>query len=749
MWGAITKDFREFASTVAADATETLDSIDKTLDEPLVNSSSPSTKNNSDNDNDNDYDYDTTSEALIDPDTGIVISSVIERYPTRTAKVVPWKPPTEISQEEMKKQLVSCEDVFRDPLIVVDAEKEEKEESAEEKESEATDSKEESEATDSKDDSIVTAFLEGFDLDTKTEEISKLLETDATLKTTFSILSDSVTYKDFWTRYFYRIDDEERLAKSYSFYYQKNLEEVERELQAAAAEKAQAQNSAGMGGISSFFGGVVSKLTNDGESGTDMDTSGVVDESIDQTVDSEDGPVSAARTALGFLSSVAGGGGRPPFVMNTAVSDDDDDYDDDTRDKSGEEDDDDDSEVELGWDDDDDEDFDGLDDNEDADADADQIAFAEGDDRSETVDFKDAEKEGLLEELEQARAERDALQKTVEMQSEELKKAVAKTTASQPPLVQPPVAKNGDSESDDTEKLKLRLFEKDAELAALRSQIDDRRQDDDNNDASHAEHAAEVERLKKALATKDQEFEALEKQALGEQAKHQKTIDGLQESLSAQEQQLETLRKTKDDEASKLQHKVDEKQTEKEEMILALQSQIYALQRQLDEKPSGVEEVEELKQALSKKDVEIAALKAEFKSSGDEIRRSCNTAKETELEAVRNEGETKIQELIAQHQAATKSSTDESDKLRQEIEALQSERDRFATERNSLRPTSPGSSSTGVRVDASEAMANDASVQPLASIPTTPNAAVSLGLEPSENDGDGDGGDDDGWGDDW
>jgi len=188
-----------------------------------------------------------------------------------------------------------------------------------------------------------------------------------------------------------------------------------------------------MGGLSSFFGGVVTRLTKDKaqEDGCpdlndDPDTSGVVDESLDQTMDSEDGtvdgPVSAAPTAFGFLSTVAGGGGRPPFVMNTAISDDDDgDDDDDVEDE-----DDDDSDVELGWDDDDEEDeedFDGLDDKNNTNPNAGAIAFVEDDDRSETVDFKDAEKEGLLEELEQARSERDALQKTVEMPAEELQKA--------------------------------------------------------------------------------------------------------------------------------------------------------------------------------------------------------------------------------------------------------------------------------------------------------------------------------------
>jgi len=466
MWGAITKDFGEFVSTVAADATETLDSIDQTLDEPLVKGrrrrTSDEDGDNTDDDNNNSRHNDNeprTSEALIDPDTGIPLDN--DTGPPATPKI-PWKAPTESTPEEMKERLVSCEDVFLDPLVVsgdnhnnnVDDEANDdeaatpaeatpppataEEDDNTEPETNESSSSEEPPASappNQEIDDAVATFLNDFDVATKTEEISELLKTNAALKTTFSILSDSVTYADFWTRYFYRIDDEQQnLVATYSFYYQNHLQnlqlERERELEAETANAAEAANvsRATMGGLSSFFGGVVTRLTKDEaeEDGTDFnddpDTSGVVDESLDQTMDSEDGtvdgPVSAARTAFGFLSTVAGGGGRPPFVMNTAISDDDDD-DDDVEDE-----DDDDSDVELGWDDDDDEeDFDGLDDEDNTNPNAGAIAFVEDDDRSETVDFKDAEKEGLLEELEQARSERDALQKTVEMPAEELQKA--------------------------------------------------------------------------------------------------------------------------------------------------------------------------------------------------------------------------------------------------------------------------------------------------------------------------------------
>jgi len=912
MWGAITKDFGEFVSTVAADANETLEKIDQNLDEPLIKGRSFTT-----DDGDNE-------EAMIDADTGIPMSSIADDDDDDDdddETIVPWKTSDEATPEEMKERLVSCEDVFKDPLIVPGEKEQEDEEAIEEKAGEVATAEEETppeqseESTttspkekynnESNGNDAVATFLEGFDLETKTEEITNLLETNAALHTTFSMLSDSVTYADFWTRYFYRFGDEDEtnnLLHTYVVYYQKHLEELEAAAAAEAERASKAAANSGAARLSSFFGGVVSKLTNEGESGgdeyntlydQDPDTSGMVDESMDQTFDTEDGPVAAARSALGFLSTaVAGRGGRPPFVMNTAVSDDDDD-DDDDDDEGAAEDDDDDSESELGWDDDDDEDFDGLD--EDEEENTDQIAFEDGDDRSETVDFKDAEKEGLLEELEQARAERDALQKTVEMQTEELKKA-AEAGPSSPSMI----GASNASESDVVQSLKMQLFEKDAELAALRSSLDDRDDDAENeNDDQKAELESETLRLKQALGAKDRDFETLKnatqaqtlvlEQKLQEQSELQTELEALKDTVTAKDQEFETLLQTKDDEYSKLQHKIDEKPTELEDMILALQSQIYALKRQLEEKQNvnnldqsvdsvnSLDEAEELRKALSSRDAKISLLQSKAEESTahtnelqtllstktkeleqaleestartnetpmikkleqaieefqiqlaqrtEELEKSTYeisdktkeleqalgratelqtriasletdlASKETLVESLEAEVEVLKEQLVtcgeeaqqkledATHQhAATildlktqlKATKDElkasEDKLntskedaletQKEIETL---RKQLLKQQMAPTPTSPGSSSSGVKVDVPEdametaaattaaATTTPVPTPPPPQIPDTPNAAVSLGLEPSENNDDDAGGDegDDGWGDDW
>ena len=81
------------------------------------------------------------------------------------------------------------------------------------------------------------------------------------------MLSDSVTYADFWTRYFYRIEDsEQRLLETYSIYYQRHLLQKTRAAKEAAESESQRGALAGgapraasaMGlGLTSFLGGVV------------------------------------------------------------------------------------------------------------------------------------------------------------------------------------------------------------------------------------------------------------------------------------------------------------------------------------------------------------------------------------------------------------------------------------------------------------------------------------------------------------
>ncbi len=133
---------------------------------------------------------------------------------------------------------------------------------------------------------------------------------------------------------------------------------------------------------------------------------------------------------------------------------------------------------ELGWDD-DDEDLDDLDD-EDVGGDDDN----EDDDRNETVEFKDAEKDRLQGELDQALSERELLHKTVELQGEELKKLKELTS--------------GD-ESKQFEALTMQCFEKDSELAALRARLEDTHEEDEDGGDDDGTAAATADAAKEAL----------------------------------------------------------------------------------------------------------------------------------------------------------------------------------------------------------------------------------------------------------
>jgi len=502
----------------------------------------------------------------------------------------------------------------------------------------------------------VEKFLREFDVASKTDVITQLLEENGKLKAMFSKLATTsdeheehvvvVTYAEFWTRYFYRIGgDETRLVETYRIYFNKNyVMQLQRQQQQLQQQQQQQQatlstNMSGLSaGVSSFFGGVVDRLTtesdhttNDGDRQHANDANSYVDESMDpqgntragssyERTDFPDVSVGpATQSALNFLSKVTnavGNGGRPPFVMNTAVSDtDDEDYEDDNGNgRSGESDDGDESEEELGWDDDDD-DYDVEDDDAADNKDDTDNGNGNDDEGETTVEFKDAEKETLLDELEQARAERDSLQKTVEMQTEELQSIMAASATATAPT---PVVVDGellggttaDSDPGTTQRLQMQLFEKDSELAALRARLEDENQDDDTNNnkaaatATQQQQEEEISKLNILLVAKDNELNGL-RTGIAQQRKEQHNNPNNDDSnhnqeealqlvtslhaakvilLEEKETEIDLLRSQVESANSKLQKICDDQlqtTTEKEELHLLMQSEIDALQQEI------------------------------------------------------------------------------------------------------------------------------------------------------------------------
>jgi myosin heavy subunit len=276
----------------------------------------------------------------------------------------------------------------------------------------------------------VQTFSNSFDIDTRTQEISNLLQNTADtpnpLQMAFSRLTAQVTYQDFWKRYFYRCHDETRRMEFYTTVYKQHLANQKWKQNMSFGTSNNNSNSnrlgGGLEGVTNFLGGAVKAMTEESQ--------------VQQT----------AAGALSFFGAVAGGP-----MYQTTESGDDEEY---TNEEEEEE-------EELGWDDDDDVQDDDLEDSQDEP----QIEFK----------YKDAEKERLQEELAHAMAERDVLSQTVQTQTHEL---TAFKEAAQ--IVLDP-SSSGDNNNTQNQQLQMQLFEKDSELAALKARLEDNDEENDED----------------------------------------------------------------------------------------------------------------------------------------------------------------------------------------------------------------------------------------------------------------------------
>mmetsp|Transcript_31963 Transcript_31963/g.73456 ORF Transcript_31963/g.73456 Transcript_31963/m.73456 type:complete len:542 (-) Transcript_31963:555-2180(-) len=361
------------------------------------------------------------------------------------------------------------------------------------------------------DDPEVQTFLDSFDIEQKTEEIASLLkEYPETLQVQFDELATAVSeeegtnvvsYQQFWQRYFYRCDAE-RIARQWE------LEDEER-------RKARAEAISGsLSMVGDLFGGAVKA----------MSSMAISQESSPPPQSSPFQYDENAASTPGM--SFFGASGRPPFVMNTAVDEDED------ANAKGEPE----EEEELGWDDDDDE--------------GEEERELEEGESEEQITFTNDEVIKLQEQLNLAISERDQLRETVDMQKTTIGTLRAKEEASE--------------SAKEMEKLKMEVFEKDSELAALKASLEDTH--DDQKDLSSRKYKAhiaslerDVEREKKAkteaesqLVTAQQELEdskAQLEQSRGEKEKAamqvtelQAQIESLNSSLSLAKEECESLR---------------------------------------------------------------------------------------------------------------------------------------------------------------------------------------------------------------
>lgn len=625
---------------------------------------------------DDQLDDDEDGAPMIDPDTGIVIDD----------HKVPEEP---LTNQEMIEFLYSCPQVFLEEIPSDDE--------------------------------------DGFelDLDSKTEEISKLLEDHpTTLHATFVALTDQVEYKEFWKRYYYRLGDmekdESKLGEIYEYY---------RSEQETFAKTVKSSKKA-LASVTNFLGGAVKRLVDEGE---ERGSGDVASNQFFSTAET------SAASAMNFFGGNRDG--RPPFVLNTAVSEDDDDtpeaYSDD--------------EEELGWDDDDDDDD--FDDEDDQDENLDE----EG--NQGMIEFKDVAKEKLEDDLEQTIEERDQLHSTIAMQRAEIQKLKELATAK--------------DDSKEVKGLKMKVFEKDAELAALRASLADSRVE--GGVASPAKNKPsndeEIEQLRAKLSQKDSQIAKLEEELKAadeksktleranadsesnkvalEQANEKNKIleaelQSLQQAMSQLKVENDNLRqqqesKSGDTQAAMAQAKKQEAQSRAQ--IEELSSKTIALQSELESAKTATSAIQ-AKKALLKN----LAQQQEARSKARIQELTTKTgALQSELEAAKTATATldvelkECKEALERAQEELEATSIFEIKWRDAQEALERAQKELAA-----RPSSPDSSSTGVQVASPN---NEVEAPKSATKLEEPVAAVvKLSTDVGDDDDDDD---DDGWGDDW
>ena len=462
----------------------------------------------------------------------------------------------------------------------------------------------------------VEEYLESFSIDSKTDEIAKLLEEHPdTLKAQFEqLVPTTVTYEEFWQRYFYRCD----------------VDRITREWD----EEGDDDGDGPINALGNLLGGAV------------------------KAVSARMGEDDLAETPVSGIFH--GGTGRPPFVLNSAVDETDDD------------------EEELGWDD-DEEDFDDDDEEEDEDVDdsVEQIEFKDKVTERLQEQLKQAlevcsmvlvlglhSHSGLLTHYPHAVSfafrnqyqERDQLHETVEMQSKEIAALNA-----------------GDGESvyqKEVEKLKMLLFEKDSELAAQNAKM---------LDTSRVEEPSQMEAklaaLTKELEVKDaalKETEAAKtkitelEQTVSRMSKECKVVEAQFESgkeiiaqMKNEKAELESKLAGLQNQGSDLTAAAAQAKEATEARASSLEAELKSAQAQLGEaekRTAAVEsELEVAKEKLAAAEQRATAAEAELKGVQEKLAaaeaRAASLESKLEL-AVKKEG---VDEKVADSSADTSS----------------------------------------------------------------------------------------------
>jgi len=589
-----------------------------------------------------------------------------------------------------------------------------------------------SEDDEDEDDPAVIEFLNHFDIQSKTDEISTILSKHSdTVGCHFeNIVPVQVTYEQFWQRYFFRCDPD-RIQKEWD-------EEDER-----ARLERKVLIDKGKKTVQNLFGGALKAIQGGRGSHEDDEDEEEAGESIYEKyqaefqekqrammgggTDSGTDEEEEKEKSSGIGSSLGGlfRGARPPFVMNTVVDDDDDDDDDDNAEEYVEEEEEDEEEDcdddDFGWG--SDEDDEDLSEEEEGSGDQDDDASDVTDDASEEIVFESTSHfstpnvdsgghEKLKQELDATREERDQLQKTVEMQSEQMKATQV----------------SGSSSTDvdeEKEQLKLQIFEKDSELAAMKASFEDH-EDDDTHQATveSQQYATELERLQSLLVEKDSEVAALKDSLADNQ--EDATKDEAIERSTAEIERLQSLLAENDEKLNNLSEGmknadalVEEEDARDRNLLEEALETISALQNEIEELKSGGEEnMDALRSGLEQEVDNLRVDTESYKQMAEELEQANANDKtnleqaavtiqtlESELEKAREEKANADQ----RQEDSVKKDAESSDALRRELEDITSKFEEAAnsiqTLKNELEVATAGSTSHTVALESELAAA--------------------------------------------
>ena len=399
-------------------------------------------------------------------------------------------------------------------------------------------------------------FLEQFHIEEKTEEIAVLLETyPETVKALFeTYVPQTVTYQQFWQRYFFRCDVP-RVENQW-----RKIEEEKAERERRRREMIQHgvdKATSIFGGAMKSIGNVIAPTTtnnnnnnnnnNDYEESTfqkyQKEVQGQNQRLSDQT-EASPPPPSDKGSSLSF--GLFGNTGRLPFVLDTTCSSEE-----ETPIKAekqplynqvNEEE----EEEELAWDSEEDDDDD---DDDDAEGTVEFIDTKSGNSQVEALLQKENDQlKGKIQELEDkltdSNKERDSLYETLEKQTKEL---------SELKLLQVSSSSNNDVHDlqSQIQRLQMQLFEKESEHAAMKESLNDSRNDDSNMKMTDKVESLqqELESLKHDVKSRDETILSLqndyklqsETTQHAEQEKFQSEKKAMEEKQSLQEATIKKL----------------------------------------------------------------------------------------------------------------------------------------------------------------------------------------------------------------